>query len=506
MKRTKTHDALNLLRVTSTPIVQVQTFDPIAFCGEDALSLWVNVKLDSTPQISVWDVVEKLRPIVINDAAPKYTDSQNASSAIRNWVSYWSKTDAKMPEQGVILLLHMAHKFMEPMLMQALLNAREWCSNNSSMIVMLTTPGFNLPPEIQQSVSVVKDELPERSAILEIILGALETNKIDPESLQEQQIVAAVDASRGLTPFAIAQASYLAMRGGKLDLGVMNRTRESMIDGTPGLSVVPPKFKFSDVGGCNNIKQFLSRVAAGTPPSVVVFIDEIEKALAGSGGQDTSGVSREMLGGLLNFMQQHEIRGSLLLGPPGCAKSMVAQAWGGECDVPTVAMNLSDMKGGIVGQSTQNLSRALSIVEAIGGTQSVWVATCNSIGSLPVELRRRFKLGTFFFDMPDDAERSVIWQLYQKKYKLPDCDYATLFDKFTGAEISNACTLAHQTQMSIEEAVRFICPVWISASQEIDELRNAASGRYISASYEGVYNSTRTMTQTQTRLGKRRLA
>lgn len=32
----------------------------------------------------------------------------------------------------------------------------------------------------------------------------------------------------------------------------------------------------------------------------------------------------------------------------------------------------------------------------------LWIATYNSIGTLPPELRRRFTLGTYFFDLPDD--------------------------------------------------------------------------------------------------------
>jgi hypothetical protein len=48
---------------------------------------------------------------------------------------------------------------------------------------------------------------------------------------------------------------------------------------------------------------------------------EIEKALAGSGGSDTSGVSQGMLGALLTFMQDEGATGCIFIGPPGAAKS-----------------------------------------------------------------------------------------------------------------------------------------------------------------------------------------
>ena len=80
-----------------------------------------------------------------------------------------------------------------------------------------------------------------------------------------------------------------------------------------------------------------------TPPRAVVFVDEIEKALAGASG-DTSGVSQSFLGTLLSFMQDQEAQGCLFLGPPGAAKSAVAKAAGTTAGIPTIAFDLSSMK------------------------------------------------------------------------------------------------------------------------------------------------------------------
>ena len=67
------------------------------------------------------------------------------------------------------------------------------------------------------------------------------------------------------------------------------------------------------------MKQFLRAVLAGIdPPRVIVFIDEIEKAFAGT-GTDLSGVKTEMVGTMLTWMQDCEAEGMILLGPPGSA-------------------------------------------------------------------------------------------------------------------------------------------------------------------------------------------
>src|ERR1700684_2072783 len=132
-------------------------------------------------------------------------------------------------------------------------------------------------------------------------------------------------------------------------------------------------------------------------------------------------------------MQDANAAGIVLIGPPGAAKSMIAKAAGNSAGIPTVAFDLSAMQSGIVGGSGERLRTALQVVDAISQGRSLWIATCNSIGSLPPELRRRFTLGTFFFDLPTAEERGTIWKIYLKKYgvsgELPNDD------GWTGAEI-----------------------------------------------------------------------
>ena len=68
-------------------------------------------------------------------------------------------------------------------------------------------------------------------------------------------------------------------------------------------------------------------------PRVVVFCDEIEKAFAGT-GTDLSGVTTEMTGTILTWMQNREADGCILIGPPGTAKSLVAKATGNTAGIP----------------------------------------------------------------------------------------------------------------------------------------------------------------------------
>ena len=138
-----------------------------------------------------------------------------------------------------------------------------------------------------------------------------------------------------------------------------------------------------------------------------------------------------------------------------------------------------------MGASTERLRTALQIIDAVSQGRMLFIATCNSIASLPPELRRRFTLGTFFFDLPTAEERETIWEIYLKKYNvsgdLPNDE------GWTGAEIKECCRKAHRLGITLTQAARYIVPVSRSAAEQIKALRQMASGKFISASTPGVY-------------------
>ena len=170
---------------------------------------------------------------------------------------------------------------------------------------------------------------------------------------------------------------------------------------------------------------------------------------------------------------------------PGSAKSLTAKATGNTAGIPTVAFDLSAMQSSLVGGSGERLRAALQVVDAISQGKSLWIATCNSITSLPPELRRRFTLGTFFFDLPTAEEREAIWKIYLAKWNLTGDRPND--DGWTGAEIKECCRKAWRLNLSLRESAEYLVPVSRSAADQIESLRRLASGRFLSASHPGVY-------------------
>jgi hypothetical protein len=389
----------------------------------------------------------------------------------------------KLPPGTVLFVCNAGRYLGNEAVIQAVANLRDLWKTNRRTLVLLA-PDLRLPVELEQDVIVFEESLPSTEQLAEIVSATYRAAELaDPPAEVLQR---AVDALRGVAAFPAEQVAAMSLTKQGLNLDQLWERKRRVVEQTPGLSIWRGGERFEDIGGVENVKTLLRRVLAGAaPPRAICFVDEIEKAVAGASG-DTSGVSQEMHGLLLTYLQDKEALGIIFIGPPGSAKSMVAKATGGEGGIPTIAVDISGMKGSLVGESTSNLRRALKVISAVSDDATLWIATCNSFAALSPELRRRFKLSTVYFDLPSEEEREAIWTIYLKKYSLPE-QARPRDDGWTGADIRTCCELAWRLCSSLVEAAEYIVPVARSAADTIERLRQQASGKFISASYSGVY-------------------
>lgn len=472
-------------RTVSTPLVAVRTPDPASSIRaiSDAVESIAEKSGAITPLVS-WDIMRGLVGLNPHGSRTvKETVAVGESEALS-----LKPTDALEFAEGfaedTILFFINGHRFYDdPGVAQGIWNLRDPFKADGKMLVLLTTPGAALPPELSFDVLVLDEPLPSIPDLERIVLDTYAA--ADLKAPGSELLAKATDALIGLAAFPAEQALAMSLTPKGLDTPGLWERKRKLIEQTPGLSVWRGNDSFDQIGGADNVKQFLTSVFNGIdPPRVIGFIDEIEKALAGF-GTDSSGVKTDMTGTTLTWMQDLDVDGCLFLGPPGCAKSAVGKAAGNLAGKLTIGFDFSAMQNSEVGKSCERLRSAFNIMNAISEGRILFIATCNSIGSLPAELRRRFKLGTFFFDLPTAQERQVIWEIYGKKYgvsgKQPDDD------GWTGAEIKECCQKAYRLKISLEQAASYIVPVTKSAGEQIRNLRLQASGKYISASTPGVY-------------------
>jgi SpoVK/Ycf46/Vps4 family AAA+-type ATPase len=240
------------------------------------------------------------------------------------------------------------------------------------------------------------------------------------------------------------------------------------------------------------MKSFFENLFGGpNPPWVIVFIDEIEKALAGGSSDrgDTSGVTQDAIKMLLICMQDYKWRGQICVGPPGTAKTFFAECLAATYKRPFIALDLGAAKGGIVGQSEQRIRDVMRTLLAIGGIGGCYfVATCNKLNVISPEMKRRFSYpgAPIFFDLPDQEERVSIGKLQTKIYQLEDDPelWASLHG-YSGANIGTICALSRDLRMPMRKAAGTVISALETDPDGIAELRTLASGKFRSASYEG---------------------
>ncbi len=317
---------------------------------------------------------------------------------------------------------------------------------------------------------------------------------------------ALVRAAQGLT-LAEAESAFAkaAVTGGSLrseDVALVLEEKCQAIRKSGILEFHPAQTSFSDVGGLLLLKDWLRRRG---------------KALENG--------AREF--GL------PPAKGVLLLGAPGCGKSLTAKVVANSWRLPLVHLDLGRVFSGLLGSSEENLRKALRVAEGVapavlwideiekglsGGTASgaqdggttqrvfgsllTWmseqqagvfvVATANRIDGLPPELLRRGRFDeVFFVDLPDPAAREEILRIHLKRRKRDPAAFeiATLAEKcdgFSGAEIEHAVVeglyeaFDKSRQLQSEDVARAISettPLSVTYAEEIERMRAWAASR-----------------------------
>jgi SpoVK/Ycf46/Vps4 family AAA+-type ATPase len=236
------------------------------------------------------------------------------------------------------------------------------------------------------------------------------------------------------------------------------------------------------------------------------------------------------LGGL-EVMKDYTLRtapsrlslGIMILGVPGTGKSAFSKALGNELSIPTLSLDFSRMMSSLVGSSEANIRNALKAVDAmgrvllfldeiekglagvgssgeldsgvkagVGATFLTWlsdrdpgqaylVATCNNIKQLPPPYQRAERWdAVFFVDLPNRREKDAIWAIHQARFKIEGAHPGD--DDWTGAEIKAACRTAAMMGCSLQDASKYVIPIARSMKEDIQALRDWASGRAIPAS------------------------
>jgi hypothetical protein len=227
-------------------------------------------------------------------------------------------------------------------------------------------------------------------------------------------------------------------------------------------------------------------------------------------------------------------RGVLLLGVPGCGKSLAAKAVAAEWHLPLLRLDPSGLYNKYIGESEKNFRRAMDTAErmapvilwideiekafATGGSEDggvsqrilgtflSWmqerrgdvfvVATANDVKRLPPEFLRKGRFDeVFFVDLPDAATRAEILRIHLADREadpdaFPLAELAAASDGFSGSELEQAIVSVQYAAFAedgdirpdrLAEELQRTRPLSVTMAEPILELRRWAEGRTVPA-------------------------
>lgn len=482
-----TIDRFKAARRVSTPIIQVITPDPAA-----TIATLAPVVDDKGGPCLQWDRIRGLQ--ALNAAAAKLADPDLTHPVEMLERVGRGVADRGLPTFGVVFMIH-AHLSLtdasgrpDPQQVQAIWNLRDAFKVNHRTLVLLT-PAAALPAELLHDVFVLDEPLPNAEQLAAIVRTQHEAAKLPEPSTDV--VERAVDRLTGLAAYSAEQVTAMSLTKDGLDLDALMDEQARVINGTPGLSVYRPTpgDAASLMRGCDHALGLVDRLFSGHhAPRGICWIDEIEKAFGGLMG-DTSGTTQDQLGVVLQEMQDMRADGVMLVGHPGTGKSMFSKAVAARHQRPLVRMDLGAAKDSLVGSSEARIRNVFKTLRAVTEGRVLFLATSNGLGLIPPELRRRFKLATFMFDLPVAADVAGLVDNYAAFYQLTPAqvDGRPSFDDWTGAEVATACELASRLNCTLADAAGYVVPVATSMPERIANLRAEASGRYLDARVPGIY-------------------
>lgn len=301
-------------------------------------------------------------------------------------------------------------------------------NDSYSATIFIISETTVIPCELENFITVFDIPLPTVKEILDIINNFIS----DLNITVEEDIINDIALSlKGLNEFQIKQILNLAYQDGgyidKDDKVLILREKEQFIKKSGMLEIVNFTETIDDIGGLENLKDWLERKAK-------VFAN-LDKAI--KFGVDVP-------------------KGIMIIGMPGCGKSLTAKATASLFEIPLVRLDVGRLLGKYVGESEENMRKALKLSEAIspcvlwideiekafagiggdGGGNDVttrlfgqfltWmqekentvfiVATANDISKMPPEFLRKGRFDELFFvDLPNGEERRKILDIHLKK-------------------------------------------------------------------------------------------
>ena len=336
------------------------------------------------------------------------------------------------PMRKVIVLKDVHGELNEPAIVAQLraIAQRTMYTDGYWVPLIIVSSRLVIPPELEKLITVFEMPYPMQDEIENLLeeYASYFSFGISKEDRTELAL-----AFKGLSEFEITQILNLAyQRSGQVsraDKELILREKEQSIKKSGLLEAVRVSNDIADIGGLDNLVSYLKKKAS--------IYRNLAKAKAA--GVDIP-------------------KGILIVGMPGCGKSLTAKASAALFKAPLLRLDIGKLLGKYVGESEENLRKALKVAEAAtpcvlwideiekafagvgkddggGGVTTrlfgyflTWmnekdstvyvVATANDIEHIPPEFLRRGRFDEIFsVSLPNAEERKRIFEIHLNRRK-----------------------------------------------------------------------------------------
>lgn len=394
-----------------------------------------------------------------------------------------------------------------------ILDLVELANESGGVIIVLTNNAvWN---QLQRQGMVIKIDLPNEDEMYSIIKEYIDDYRAEiPIEWDNADVREAAATLTGVTRIEAENviAALIANKCiKKSDMDEVRHAKDRLFSDISGLEKIDVDENVKDIGGLSGLRKWLDEKKELLKP-------EKRDELKAKGLQPP--------------------RGILLVGVPGCGKSLSAKSISANWKLPLYRLDFATVQGSFVGQSEQQLKDALATAENVspcilwideiekglsgagtsndGGVSTrmvgqflFWlqeckkqvfvVATANDVSLLPSELLRRGRFDELFFvDLPTAEERREILTLYMRKYLSLDFTgpladrIVELTDGFTGADLESTVrdltyrSIANDNFVLNEEnmmtAFNNVVPLSQTSPEKIEKIRDWGKERAVPAS------------------------
>ncbi|MGK7903160.1 MAG: AAA family ATPase [Hormoscilla sp.] len=487
-------EELNILIQAQYPLIYLMT--PEEERAEQAISIIANNK--PPRRVFVWTVTHG----IVEYGQPRSVTQHNTVSP-QAAIEWAIRQPAK--EAGIFIFKDL-HPFIDaPEVTRWLRDAIASFRGTQKTIIMMS-PVQQVPIELEKEVVVIDFPLPSIADLNKVLSGQLEQNvrqsRISTEG-REKLLKAALGLTKDEAQKVYRKAQVTAGKLTEAEVEIVLSEKKQLIRRNGILEYLEEDETLNSVGGLEELKRWLK-----------------QRSNAFSERAREYGLPQP--------------KGMLILGVPGCGKSLIAKTTSRLWGLPLLRLDMGRVyDGSMVGRSEANLRNALKTAESIspailfideldkafaggtgsadsdGGTSSrifgsflTWMqekkspvfvmATANRVERLPGEFLRKGRFDEIFFvDLPNAEERQEIFKIHlgKRRREIDRFDIeqlAKVSDGFSGAEIEQALIAAMYeafaqdrefSQLDIIAAIKATLPLSRTMSEQVTALRDWARQR-----------------------------